>query len=483
MKFSIKHKISLSFVLLIFFTLIALVSYSYQILKKNNYYVINKEITETKKNLDLYIKQYFELNNMELNKISFKVEGLNLSKELGYRLGTQTVLYDSDGNIISSLPKNEILESENLLKAKDGSVAYSIINNKNKYMVSLSYPIMDNNKIIGIIQYTRDYSTLFKGSKDFISRILMFSILIFIIAVLISHLISKEITKPITELTLKSQEISRGNWDTYINIKSQDEIGKLGYSFNAMINKIKEQINIISRDRDTLKELSSQQKNFFDNVTHELKTPLTTIVGYSEILKDNGFSDKDFFDRATSRIISEGNRLNRMVIELLELSKTNSMDFSYHFDLINTSPILRQTCEEMLIKAKRYNMNINLSLEPNLMIHGNEDKIKEVFINIIDNSIKYGDVNSQIKISTSIIDNMISVVVEDKGRGISHEDLENIFNPFYRVSKNESREQGSNGLGLSIVKAILEKHNGDILIQSELKVGTKVTILIPEGKI
>lgn len=232
-------------------------------------------------------------------------------------------------------------------------------------------------------------------------------------------------------------------------------------------------------DRDTLKELSIQQKIFFDNVTHELKTPLTTIVGYSELLINNGFTDEEFFSKATSRIISEGERLNRMVVDLLELSRSTSNNFSYEFKIIDLSLLVKRTCEDMFLKSKRYNMEISFSLEDNLIIYGDEDKMKEVLINLIDNSIKYGEVNSIIQVTCYKENDSIILKVQDEGEGIGENDLKNIFEPFYRVSKKKSVEKGSSGLGLNIVKAIIEKHKGSIVIDSVLNIGTEVTITLP----
>ena len=166
-------------------------------------------------------------------------------------------------------------------------------------------------------------------------------------------------------------------------------------------------------------------------------------------------------------------------MELLNLSKNTYKDFSYEFTTIDLSNILSSTCEEMIIKAKRYNMVIKSKIEYGIKIKGDRDKLKQVFINIIDNAIKYGYVNSTIKIRAYIKYNNAIIEMEDKGEGIAPKDIENIFQPFFRVNKKSSREKGGNGLGLAIVKAIVEKHDGKIYIQSQIKEWTKVIIEFP----
>ncbi|MFA9397425.1 MAG: sensor histidine kinase [Clostridiaceae bacterium] len=308
---------------------------------------------------------------------------------------------------------------------------------------------------------------------------LTFYLLIFFIDIVIALFVSKQITTPIEQLAKQSAEIADGNISKSIKINSRDEAEKLSIIINKMDEKNKSQIQIIKKDRDELRDNFEQRKVFFDNVTHELKTPITTILGYSQIIKDNGFNEKDFFDRGIEHIISESKRLDRMVGELLDYSKSISKDASYKFKNIDISPIIKNTSKDMNIKGKKYNILIECNADDELSINGDKDKIKEVLINLIDNSLKYGKVNSIIRVDAYLyLDNVI-LKVRDEGEGINEKDLENIFQPFYRVSKKKSREKGSNGLGLSITKAIVENHGGTIKVESKIKKGTTVTINLP----
>lgn len=481
MNLSIRNKLLIAFIFITSISLIALIQSSYGVLKGNNEYFINKEVTDTKNNIEIYLKQYFQGKNIELNKTSLIVEASSLSKEISYRLGTNITLYNSNSQILYSMGEEDTINSNDLNQALIGNIAYTIDNVSNGTFVYFSYPIISNGDIIGALRYSRDYSYLFDQSFGFINKVIPSSILIFIISIFLSYLISKQITKPIIQLTDQTEKISKGNWHIEVNpSEGRDEVNKLSKSFMLMVNKIKAQLDIIKKDRDALKELSSRQKNFFDNVTHELKTPITTIVGYGEILKDNGFSDIEFFDRGINKIVSEGNRLNRMVVQLLELSNTTSNDFNYEFKSIDLSKIIKNTSEELGIKAQRYSISIIINIHENMIIYGDEDKVKEVIINILDNSIKYSKGNSLIRVTTSIDNSYFRITIEDQGIGIEKDELENIFSPFYRAAKNESKEKGSTGLGLSIVKSIMDKHNGSIKIESELNKGTKVSLIFPK---
>lgn len=480
MRLSIKYKILFSFSFVILAGLLSLVYISNSVINDNNEYILNKEMTETKKDLDIYLKQYFLVNNMDINSISIKVEGPNISKELSYKIGSTVTIYDPNGKPISSaIDENLKLSDEDIKKALEGKIAYTITKIDNKTLVDLSYPVYSDNKFICVIRYSKDYSQMYISNERLLNTIKIFIVVIFIIILIISFIISSQITGPITELTQKSVEISKGNLDVNINIKSKDEIGKLEQSFKYMLERINSQITIIKKDRDELKEIQKKNKLFFDNVTHELKTPITTILGYSQLLSEDGCDDEIFFKKAVFHIISEGRRLDRMVVELLELSKATSNDYNYHFSKTDFSKILHETCEEMSFKAKRYNISIEQSIDSGLIINGDEDKLKEAVINLIDNSIKYGYVNSIIKVNCYKDNENIALQIIDSGEGISAENIKNVFEPFYRVSKKLSREKGSSGLGLPLTKAIIEKHNGSIELKSEINVGTEIKIYLP----
>ncbi|MDP4146021.1 MAG: HAMP domain-containing sensor histidine kinase [Bacillota bacterium] len=484
MKISIRYKILISFSFVFFTAMAAVIYFSAEIVSSNNEVIIKNEMIETRKNLDIYLKQYFTMNNLEPTKSAFKVEALNIANDLSYKTGSKVALYSMEGENLSDQSfdnrKSKSKDSE-IIKALNGKTYYTINKENDKVIAYLNYSVSLRNQDIGILRYSRDYSELYESGDHLIAMIKLTSIIIFFVILVVAFMISKHITRPITELTMISKEISKGDLDVNININTNDEIGQLGKSFLLMIQQIKSQITTIQDDRDKLKKLENHRKRFFDNVTHELKTPITTITGYAEIIKDNGFNDKEFFEKGINNIISEGERLHRMVVDLLEYSKGTSTDFKYEFQYIDLSQLLRNVCEGMRAKAQKYNILIRCTFEDGIEIIGDEDKLKQVFINIIDNSIKYGKVNSEIWIRAAYNrdhnNSDITVEIEDSGEGISSEELKNIFEPFYRVNKKSSREKGSNGLGLAIVKAIMNKHNADIFMHSTIGAGTKVTLV------
>ncbi|MCU9812736.1 sensor histidine kinase [Paraclostridium sp. AKS81] len=260
---------------------------------------------------------------MEFNKISFASKSSSISRDLTYRLDKTVYIYNDMGGLL--YPRTEkykqLKRTKDMENALNGELSYTIEYKDDKALVYVSYPIFREDKLIGMIRFANDYTPLFNKTKLFINKTLIFSVMIFAVSMIIAYIISKQITSPIKNLANKTKEVTDGNFDVNIDISSSDELGMLASDFNNMIETINTQIKTIEEDRDNLRELSEKQKKFFDNVTHELKTPMTTIIGYSEIIKDNQFTDEEFFNKGINRIISEANRLNRMIVQLLDISK------------------------------------------------------------------------------------------------------------------------------------------------------------------
>lgn len=398
MKHSIQHKMLLSFSIVTFIGLFSLLIAAYKINEQNSLQIINKDMIEARKTLDTYLKQYFLIKDAKMSKTSLEDEASTLTNVLSTQMGSDISLFDSDGKNISSSLAIANLAEEDLSKAKNGKTAYTVNYVDERVIVTLSYPIKAHQQILGILRYSKDYTEQYNYNKRFQNMIIIFAGLIFMFIYLTSFILSKRITNPIRKLIRSTEQLSAGDFHLHINIDSKDEIGELANRFTQMALRIKEQIEIIESDRDALKEAQLQNKIFFDNVTHELKTPLTTILGYAQVMKDNGFHDKDFFEKGTSYIIKESQRLNQMVIEIIELSKASSNGIGYNFERVDLSVLIKETCDEMRLKGKKYSISIHCDVEDHFFMKGDRNKLKEVMINLIDNSIKYSRVNSIIRV-------------------------------------------------------------------------------------
>jgi signal transduction histidine kinase len=263
-----------------------------------------------------------------------------------------------------------------------------------------------------------------------------------------------------------AKQFSYGDFTYRAEVTSKDEVGELSLTFNAMADNIHEMISKLNYEKE-------KQKNFFDNFTHEIRTPLTTILGYTDLLwKTN---DEEVKDRSLFHIDTEGKRMLKMVESLLELSKLKKFDMEINKQDTDIKHLIEEVCDSMHYKARRYNISLRLSLQ-NIVYSVDADMFKQLLINLIDNSIKYSK-SEFIDIILSKQDKL-KLVIEDYGCGIDAKNLENIFEPYYKVDKSRNSKIEGWGLGLSIVKEIVAKHEGTINVKSASGKGTRIEILL-----
>mgnify|MGYP001563031442 FL=1 len=237
---------------------------------------------------------------------------------------------------------------------------------------------------------------------------------------------------------------------------------------------------LVIHDITEIRKLETMRRDFVANVSHELKTPLTSIKGFVETLLEGALEDKEN-NRHFLKIIQEhGERLNKLVDDLLSLSHLESKEILLEKDIFN----LRQQVEKVIMgfkeQLKKRNVDIKNEIPANISINADKDKIEGVFTNLIDNAIKFNKENGSIKISSQQEGDKIKIIVEDSGVGIPEKDIPRIFERFYRVDKARSRELGGTGLGLSIVKHIIELHKGSVGVESVEGLGSKFWFTLPK---
>lgn len=244
-------------------------------------------------------------------------------------------------------------------------------------------------------------------------------------------------------------------------------------------DKRPEGIIMVIQDITEHVRLNNMRKEFVADVSHELKTPITSIIGYSETLQETEY-DKETQDRFLSVIVSQAKMMSKLVNDLLILSKYDKDQIiteKVEFDLGDLVKVVYENLKlESMKKNQKLECLVTASVPP---VYADRDGIARVVTNILSNSIKYTPENGNIKIYVGFVYNDAYIKVIDDGIGIPEEDLERIFDRFYRVDKARSREMGGTGLGLAIAKEILENNNGSIDIRSELEKGTEVVIRIP----
>ncbi len=236
---------------------------------------------------------------------------------------------------------------------------------------------------------------------------------------------------------------------------------------------------LIINDITSLKKLELIRTEFVSNVTHELKTPLTSIRGFIETLRNGAMEDSVVAKKFLDIIDIEAERLYILINDILQLSEIESRQQDSNIATHNLHSIVEETISILQGVADRKHVSLDWEVQEGLKIVANKDRIKQMLINLIDNSIKYNVENGSVNIRAFKADKMIVFSIKDTGIGIPDEHISRIFERFYRVDKGRSRNMGGTGLGLSIVKHIVNLYNGDIKVHSQPGKGTEFTIRLP----
>jgi len=253
----------------------------------------------------------------------------------------------------------------------------------------------------------------------------------------------------------------------------------------ASMDRIRLQEELITEriESERLDELNRLKSYFISSVSHDMKTPLTSIKMFAELLQTSSEINSERSKEYLEIIEGESSRLSRLIDNVLDFSKIERGVKQYRFENIKLNEIVIQTLKMMQyqFKLQKFSVKSILSNEEK-MIHADKDALEEALINLISNSIKYSKDKKVIRVSTYPKDDFMALSVEDEAIGINNNDLDNIFNPFFRTNSQEVQRTGGAGLGLSIVKHIMDAHKGKIEVQSEPGKGSRFTLLFPVEK-
>lgn len=301
--------------------------------------------------------------------------------------------------------------------------------------------------------------------------IIVSSVIALALAVITAAVYVVRLLKPIMKLRRTALELADGNYEVGTGVKRSDEIGDLAIAMDFLSGKLKE--NEIER-----KNLDQMRFDFFANVSHELRTPLTVIRAYTESLVDGVVTEPEKVQHYFERMLGECQGMERLVGDLLLLSKMQNPDFLVEKEPVNLVQVFDDLKKSAHMIAVEKDITVDLKSElPVIMMLGDYDRLRQMFLVILDNAVKFSPEHSTVYIRLSC-EEQIEVSIRDEGIGISEEEQEFIFEKFYK-SKLRQNAKGS-GLGLAIAKQIAVKHGGTIEIKSEVGKGTEITFTFPE---
>lgn len=377
-----------------------------------------------------------------------------------------------------------------------GNQNQDILYTNNNYTIIL-HKTMQNTSFIEGFGYCSDNQTMvimstpvasLKESVSISNRFLIYMAIIgFIITVILTFIIAKMITYPILELAEISNKMGKLDFTAkYIGNRS-DEIQTLGQNMNYMSDRLKKAIDELQEANELLKEdikrkeaIDEMRKDFIANVSHELKTPIALIQGYAEGLNEGLCEDEESRKYYTEVILDESEKMNKMVKQLLTLSSLESGNSILHKENFNLTSLIESVLGSISILIGEKNVNIEFDSDKEIFLNADEFKIEEVVTNYISNSIHHVSDSGEIKINVSDDGENITFSVYNTGNPIPEKDLNNIWEKFFKVDKAHSRAYGGSGIGLSIVKAIVEAHNGTVAVRNILD-GVEFSFKIPKA--
>ncbi|MFF2885806.1 sensor histidine kinase [Paenibacillus sp. NPDC057967] len=375
---------------------------------------------------------------------------------------------DKDKTVFSNLDFSMPAAREERKELEPGEIKY-ILRDIGERTLLFTANVMDINQKSYIFTYIKDVTPLYTERMDQYTFFAQMDIVACLIYIIVMFFISKGLTKPIETMVRTAKEIAQGDFSERVQLKSRDEIGVLATNFNEMAAVVEDKINELERN-------NGEKQRFINNITHELKTPLTSIIGYANYMRSTKYDETTFLE-GLNAIYSEGKRLEALATKLMDLILLKDHQFQMKPD--NLKDIVTEL--EPSLKPIVAPKGIQLELEcEDCRLPLEKDLIKIVIFNLVDNAVKASGEGSKVVIRTLERSGSCVLEVADEGSGIPREHLDKIFEPFYMADKARTRNNNGAGLGLSICRSIASIHHAEIEVDSEVQAGTAIRIVFPQ---
>jgi signal transduction histidine kinase len=478
---SIKLKFSIFFGALLLLTVFVLSMLVLNGIKKNQYEQYEQYLDRQAQTANIYFLQTLLSETNKVPNTFLNTKGKEFTKKLEQLYGQAITLYDSKGNVVSE--KVSYMESESIKK----TLEYAL-KDKTAYLVdeeSLYYmaPLTIGNEQVGVVQFYYSLSEDISFYNQIRQLFITIGAGVFLLSFLLAYFYFGTFANKIISLEHMVKRIQEGDYKTTI-LKRRDEIGRLSQGIHAMSGKIKATIEEIKDEKNKLtlaitklSKVDKQQKEFIGNVTHEFKTPLTSIKAYIDLLEMYP-DDDELLETAKTSIKSETIRLYEMVEKVLQLSALEKYDFELNVEKVDIKQSIQSVLNSLSGKINKFGLRLETDLS-DAFINADKDILLIIFMNLLDNSIKYNKVNGKILVKNNSNNGEVIIDISDTGIGISKEEATKIFEPFYTVDKNRSRQNGGAGLGLPLAKRYIEMLGGRIVIVNSNTTGTTFRILFP----
>ncbi|WP_033165166.1 HAMP domain-containing sensor histidine kinase [Clostridium sp. KNHs205] len=481
MRTSIKIKFSIFLAALLLFTVFLLSLLVLRGIKTNQQGQYEQYLARLTETANTYFLQTILAESNKDTQSFLHNKGKDFADQLTLISGQQVILYDKDGLAVNK--KLSFTDTENMKTA----LAYAL-NNKTAYMIekdSLYYlsPLKTYNEQAGVIQF---YYSL-TDNQHFYNQIQKMFIYIggtvFLLSFLFAYFYFNIFANGIIRLVKTVERIGEGDYETS-PLSRRDEIGRLSTGIQKMSQKIRKNIENMEEEQkkltlavNKLSMLDKQQKQFIGSVTHEFKTPLTSIKAYIDLLEMYP-DDEELLSTARLNIKSETERLYDMVEKVLKLAALDKYEFELNKEPTDIRHMLLSVVASVQGKIDKFGLRLDLDLTE-AYVEADKDSLTIVLVNLVDNAIKYNRTNGSIQIKSYKAADQVIIEITNTGAGIPKEAAEKIFEPFYTVDKNRARQNGGAGLGLSLAKEHAELLGGNIALVNTSADETSFRVTFP----
>lgn len=453
--------------ILLLTSILLILEASFVIFVKNYYYSNTAKDLESRVELSSEFYNKFLSNNAD----NWQDVAKQLVQDSTFNDSLEIQIVDLDGNILMSSSGFEVeekLDSRGFKQAIQGNLQSTESRNSvtgEKIMESFSLLTQGSGNTVGVLRYVTSFEKIDNVIKLLIATSLIIIFIILSAMLLLSLIFSKSIIKPLNEINEVAKKMAKGQYSERIEKRYNDEIGELADTLNSMAGEILETTKL--------------KNDFISSISHELRTPLTSIKGWGETILTGGLDDKYETELGLKIIVKETTRLSQMVEELLDFSRIESGRITLHLEPVDIESVLNDIVHMFKHRGEKDGVIVEYN-HPAFIpeIIADQNRLRQVFINTIDNAIKFTDSGKKVCVTIDADEEDVCIVVKDEGIGISEEDLPKVKEKFF---KGTSKKSGS-GIGLAVSDEIIKLHGGTFVIESILDIGTRMTIKLPLEK-
>ncbi len=412
-----------------------------------------------------YAYEFYALSGT--NHTTFKDTAINIASEFEHKNKIEVQVIDRTGKVIVSttgFPSSDQEMPDYLLAMETkSSVSKKTSTTEGEAIMACTTPLYDaHGNYLGAYRWITSLNTARKMTGNFIIIIVVVSVMVLSFSAFSGLFFIKSIVKPIRDVSNTARRIAMGELEARIEINRNDEIGELCDTINYMATELSQAENL--------------KDDFISSVSHELRTPLTAIRGWGETAKMSLGTDEELVNRGLDVVLSEADRLSGLVEELLDFSRIQTGRMTVLSQPLNISWLLSESVAMYAELSKQQGIELVYTKAPEeYEVLGDTNRLKQVFINIIDNAVKYTESGGQVLVSQEIEEACVRIVVKDIGVGIPAQDIDRVKEKFYKANKTV---RGS-GIGLAVADEIIKQHQGLLFVESTEGVGTTVTIVLP----